>query len=147
MAAALAAAIRGAGRPSKVLGSPRIPEWLALPGFDEYLLGFKDRSLMVDAAGMTAVIPGGNGIFRSTLLCDGRVVGTWKRVVSAEVVRVDVTPLQLLTSAERSRAEEAWLPYAAFLGRSVDVKIRPANSGTAAPLAPSKASTPPTGSG
>ena len=62
--------------------SPRVPEWLALPGFDEYLLGFKDRSLMVDAAGMEAVIPGKNGVFRSTIVRDGRVVGTWKRTLT-----------------------------------------------------------------
>ena len=89
---------------------------MALPGFDEYLLGFKDRSLMVDAAGMEAVIPGKNGVFRSTLVRDGRVVGTWKRTLTAKAVKVEVTPLVRLTKADRQRAEQAWRPYAAFVG-------------------------------
>src|SRR4051794_1683309 len=46
--------------------------WLALPGFDEYLLGYKDRSMMATAADLAAIIPGGNGVFQSTLVRDGR---------------------------------------------------------------------------
>ncbi|MCZ3387415.1 MAG: winged helix DNA-binding domain-containing protein [Actinomycetia bacterium] len=143
MAASLADVLPGS---SGVAAAAVVPEWLALPGFDEYLLGFKDRSLVVDAAGMAAVIPGRNGVFRSTLGRDGRVVGTWKRVVGAKVVTVDVAPLLRLTMGEQRRAEEAWRPYAAFLGRSLDVQIRPTRAGTAASRAPSKGARPPTGS-
>ena len=84
-AAELVAAIGGDRGTSAVHRTPRMDQWWALPGFDEYLLGYKDRSLMVDAAGMEAVIPGKNGIFRSTIVRDGRVMGTWKRAMSAEV--------------------------------------------------------------
>ena len=116
MTAELAGAIGGDRGTSAVHRAPRMDQWMALPGFDEYLLGFKDRSLMVDAAGMEAVIPGKNGVFRSTIVRDGRVVGTWKRAMSAKSVTVDVAPLVRLTKAERQRAEQAWRPYAAFVG-------------------------------
>ncbi|MEE3917705.1 hypothetical protein V2I01_00080 [Micromonospora sp. BRA006-A] len=43
-----------------------------MPGFDEYLLGFKDRSLMLDPAHAAAVVPGNNGVFRSTVVRGGR---------------------------------------------------------------------------
>jgi hypothetical protein len=122
MAAALLDVACGGSPTSGVGDPPQVPEWLALPGFDEYLLGFKDRSLMVDAAGMEAVIPGKNGVFRATLVHEGRVVGTWKRTVTAKAVKVEVTPLARLTKAERQRAENAWRPYAEFLGRALAVQ-------------------------
>jgi hypothetical protein len=100
---------------------PDVPEWLALPGFDEYLLGYKERSLMVDAAGMEAVIPGKNGVFRSTLVRDGRVVATWKRTLTASTVKVEVTSIVRLSKADQRRAEHAWQPFGVFHGRDVVV--------------------------
>ena len=42
---------------------------------------------------MAAVIPGGNGIFRSTVVLNGQVKATWKRTVKK--ARVDVQVLLL----------------------------------------------------
>jgi hypothetical protein len=47
-----------------------------LPGFDPYLLGWKDRSFAVDPAIARQVHPGG-GMIRATAVDDGAVVGTW----------------------------------------------------------------------
>ncbi|HEX3731338.1 MAG TPA: winged helix DNA-binding domain-containing protein [Mycobacteriales bacterium] len=47
-----------------------------LPGFDEYLLGYKDREAILDSAYAGRVVPGGNGVFRPMVICDGRVIGT-----------------------------------------------------------------------
>ena len=100
-----------------------MPEWLALPGFDEYLLGFKDRSLMVDAAGMEAVIPGKNGVFRSTIVRDGRVVGTWKRTSGVKAVTVDVVTLgRGIGRKDRAAVEGALQPFAAFMQRDLVVR-------------------------
>ncbi|WP_030442736.1 winged helix DNA-binding domain-containing protein [Actinoplanes subtropicus] len=94
--------------------------WLALPGFDEYLLGYKDRSLMASPDDLAAIIPGGNGVFQSTLVRDGRVVATWKRVLGPKGVTVTVQPL---SSAPPSAVEKALKPFAAFLGVPLTVKI------------------------
>ncbi|PQZ96153.1 hypothetical protein CQ018_02405 [Arthrobacter sp. MYb227] len=51
---------------------------LALPGFDELILGYKDRWPTLDAAHTQAVTPGKNGIFLRTIVIAGHVVGTWK---------------------------------------------------------------------
>ena len=81
---------------------PRTPELLAahrreaeglflLPGFDEFVLGYADRSCAVPAEFADRIVPGGNGMFRSTVVHRGRVVGTWRwkgsgarRTVAAE---------------------------------------------------------------
>jgi Winged helix DNA-binding domain len=122
LASALLDAATGQSSTSAVHDRPKTPEWLALPGFDEYLLGFKDRSLMVDAAGMDAVIPGKNGVFRATLVRDGGVVGTWKRTLTASTVTVEVTPLVRLGKAARAEAELAWEGFGRFHDRSVRVR-------------------------
>jgi hypothetical protein len=50
-----------------------------LPGFDEYVLGYGDRSPALPPEFATRVVPGGNGMFQSTVVVAGQIVGTWKR--------------------------------------------------------------------
>ncbi|MGY1619385.1 winged helix DNA-binding domain-containing protein [Geodermatophilus sp. SYSU D00691] len=49
-----------------------------LPGFDEYVLGYGDRSAVLAAEHADRIVPGGNGVFRPTVVADGRIVGTWR---------------------------------------------------------------------
>ncbi len=109
---------------SALLGRPLadLDDVLVLPGFDEYLLGYKDRSMMLDDAHKQAIIPGGNGVFQSTIVRAGRVVGTWKRTVGAKAVTVDARPLVELSAADRSRVSAACEPYAAYLGLPLRVR-------------------------
>src|SRR3954454_17135429 len=93
--------------------------WLALPGFDEYMLGYKDRSLMASPDDLGAIIPGGNGVFQSTLVRDGRVVATWTRQLGARGLTVTVLPLRPLPARA---AEKALASFAAFLGVPLTVK-------------------------
>jgi hypothetical protein len=48
-----------------------------LPAFDEWLLGWASRDLVLPAAWVRAVTPGG-GIIRPVAISDGRVFGTWR---------------------------------------------------------------------
>jgi len=52
---------------------------ILVPGFDEVYLGYQDRSLIASAATQSAIVPGGNGVFKPAVLVDGYVVGTWRR--------------------------------------------------------------------
>ena len=98
-----------------------IPEALLLPGFDEYLLGFKDRSLFMRPQDMQAVVPGGNGMFRATAVHRGRVLGTWsKRVLSKKVV-ITVTPLGSVNASTRSAFEAPLADYARYLGKTAEL--------------------------
>jgi hypothetical protein len=67
---------------------PRTPDLLAgcraeargvflLPGFDEFVLGYGDRSAILDPRFADRIVPGGNGMFRPSVVHDGRIVGTW----------------------------------------------------------------------
>jgi Winged helix DNA-binding domain len=48
-----------------------------LPAYDEWLLGWKDRSFTLDPVHARGPLPGG-GIVRPIVLVDGRVAGTWR---------------------------------------------------------------------
>jgi hypothetical protein len=49
-----------------------------LPGFDEFVLGYADRSCAVPPEHADRIVPGGNGMFRATVVTGGRAVGTWR---------------------------------------------------------------------
>ncbi|GIJ27271.1 hypothetical protein Vqi01_24330 [Micromonospora qiuiae] len=103
--------------PTPLLDAPRttVDDVLALPGFDEYLLGYKDRTLMLDPEHKAAIIPGGNGVFQPTVVVGGRVVGTWKRSLAKTRVTLAVQPLADLDPARRTQVEQALGRYADFL--------------------------------
>jgi hypothetical protein len=94
-------------------------DWAALPGFDEYMLGYKDRTMMLDEGHLAAVVPGGNGVFRSTLVHAGRVVATWTRTLGKKAVTVEVQPLATI---DRPAVERALRPYAEFVGLPLQVR-------------------------
>lgn len=83
--------------------APELPDALAehraearglflLPGFDELILGYQDRSATLTAAEEKVLAPGGNGVFKNTVIWRGRAVGTWRRSPRASGPAVEVTP-------------------------------------------------------
>ena len=58
-------------------GVPGQRSVLALPAFDEFLLGYTDRSLVLPRQHAEQVVPGGNGVFKKIIVAGGEVVGTW----------------------------------------------------------------------
>lgn len=90
-----------------------------LPGFDEYLLGYADRSASLAAEYAARVVPGGNGVFMPTIISDGRVVGTWKRTFRKGAMTITPQPFTTLTTAEHDAFAVAAQRYGAFLGMPV----------------------------
>jgi hypothetical protein len=88
-----------------------------LPGFDEYVLGYRDRSAVLAPEHSTAVIPGGNGVFKPTIVVDGEVVGTWGRSIKAGEITIEPVPFARLSGLDPEGLEEAARAYGAFIGR------------------------------
>lgn len=70
-----------------------------LPGFDEYILGYKDRGGVLDAQYANLICPGGNGVFYPTIVSKGQVVGTWKRAFKKGNVMITLRPFTPLDDA------------------------------------------------
>ncbi|GLV59334.1 hypothetical protein KDH_61610 [Dictyobacter sp. S3.2.2.5] len=93
-----------------------------LPGFDEYLLGYKDREAVLAAEHADKIVPGNNGIFLPTLVVAGTVVGTWRRKLGKRSVEVT---LQHFTqhNASKEAVIEASRRYSNFVGLSLSSAI------------------------
>ena len=68
-----------------------------LPGFDEFVLGYGDRDAVLDREFADRIVPGGNGMFRPTVVHDGRVVGTWQWAGRGAKRTVTATPFTVFT--------------------------------------------------
>jgi hypothetical protein len=90
---------------------------LLLPGFDEFLLGYQDRSLVLAPEHANRIVPGGNGVFKKTLVSGGVVVGTWAREGSGPRAAVvfelfdDAKPLGPAARTAFTRAAQRYLAF------------------------------------
>ena len=53
-----------------------MPSALLLPGYDEYLLGYRERSACLAPEHFERVVPGGNGVFLPVVAVEGAAVAT-----------------------------------------------------------------------
>ncbi len=80
---------------------------LLLPGFDELVLGYADRTCTVPAEFADRVVPGGNGMFRATVVSGGRAVATW-RAGRGRARALEVEPFTGLTGEVEAGARAAY---------------------------------------
>jgi hypothetical protein len=95
-----------------------------LPGFDEYLLGYSDRSAVLDPHYARRIAPGGNGVFHPTIVSNGRVVGTWKRTIKKGGVLITAHPFSSLTPDAEEMFARAATKYGQYLGLPATVTGR-----------------------
>lgn len=65
------------------------PTVYLLPGYDEYLLGYKDRSMILRAEYAHTIVPGNNGVFMPIIIIDGQVAGIWKRTIKPKGIDIE----------------------------------------------------------
>jgi hypothetical protein len=99
-----------------------------LPQWDEFLLGYKSRHVTLPPEHFVRVVPGRNMVFKPTLVVDGEVAGTWRRVQKREHVLVEVTPFADLPARRWRDVEQAAATYGTFLGTEAEVvRVAPAD--------------------
>jgi len=113
----------GGGLPTAEPAAPptraRARAFHALPGFDEYLLGYPSRAPALPAEFSARMVPGDNGVFLPMLVSHGTIVGTWKRAITASKVTITPTPFAPLSAAEQTGFEREFRRFARFLGLSL----------------------------
>lgn len=93
-----------------------VPEThLLLPAFDEYFIGYKDRSPLIDMPFAKEVMTV-NGIFNPIMVHNGQITGTWKRTFKKDSVAITVASFKPLKKAAGKAFEPAAQQYAGFLG-------------------------------
>ncbi|MGF7118644.1 winged helix DNA-binding domain-containing protein [Methanobacterium oryzae] len=98
--------------------SPRVH---LLPSFDEYLVGYKDRSAILEK--VHSKNEGIENIMYPTIAIDGQIVGTWKRKFNKNEVIVELKPSIALNAAESNILDEAVHHFGEFLEMPVHTRI------------------------
>lgn len=92
-----------------------------LPGFDEYLLGYTDRSAIMDLQ-YARTLNQGNAMFMSTIVVNGKIIGSWKRVLKKDGVTIEAKSLEnKFTITEKAKIKAESKKYARFLGMKAQV--------------------------
>jgi len=86
-----------------------------LPGFDQYLLGYTDRSASLAPEYAPRIVPGGNGLFLPSMVKGGQIIGTWKRVIKKNAVTLTSEPFQPLTPADQKAFAAQARRYGTFI--------------------------------
>jgi hypothetical protein len=97
-----------------------VPRVILLSGFDEYLLGYRDRSAVLAPEHSDRIVPGGNGMFFPTIVSKGRVIGTWRKKLTSRSVSIETDPFSALGTTDRTALGRAATGYAAYLGRTIE---------------------------
>lgn len=93
-----------------------------LPGFDEYLLGYTDRSAVLAVEHAAKIIPGNNGMFMPTIIIDGQIVGIWKRTITKRAVVIQLTAFEALKPTDYTKIAAIAARYGEYLGLPVDLR-------------------------
>ena len=93
-----------------------------LPNYDEYFIGFKDRSAsgkVSKQAGRDANDP---GFIANVIILAGQLVGGWKRTLKKDAVILELNLITKLTKTENRALMAAIEQYGTFLGLPVQLE-------------------------
>jgi hypothetical protein len=93
-----------------------------LPAFDIYLLGYKDRDLVVPREYAKRINAGG-GMLHPTLLVNGRAVGTWKSERRKGQMVVSVEPFEPLAPEVYAGLEAEIADVGRFLEVAITMRV------------------------
>jgi hypothetical protein len=87
-----------------------------LPNYDEYFIGFKDRSAIAKIAETAGVKSDDPSLIAHIVILDGQVVGGWRRTIKKDAVLVELNLFAKLTEFENQAINQALEKYGRFLG-------------------------------
>ncbi len=90
-----------------------------LPNYDEYFIGYKDRSAVGERVGHTDPVTGGDAGITHVAFIDGQLVGQWKRLTDKKHAIVDIRLRTRLTADEMDALESVAQSFSRFLGQPV----------------------------
>ena len=94
-----------------------------LPNYDEYTVGYKDRSAIFDGAHSDKLSAFRESILTQTILIGGEIAGTWKRTIKKNEVIVEAAPFMTLKKAETQAITSAIEGYGKFLGLPTKIQL------------------------
>ena len=108
--------------PEETLGPAPTSVAFLLPAYDEFVVGYQDRSATL-APQYAALVKNANGLGASVLY-DGQVIGTWTREVKRAGVTIHTVAFAPWPDPVQQAVREAAAHYGAFIGQSAVLNVR-----------------------
>ncbi len=87
--------------------------------YDEYFIGYTDRSLIMDEENKKKMAAVGNALLTSLIVINGKIEGSWKRKLKKDKIEIKLNTFRNLNLSEKSQVNEAVKDYEKFLGLPV----------------------------
>ncbi|HKN65400.1 MAG TPA: winged helix DNA-binding domain-containing protein [Gemmatimonadaceae bacterium] len=94
-----------------------------LPNYDEYFIGFRNRSAIGQRVRATSTVTGGSALIPHVIVVNGELVGVWRRALEKDRVVVTLEAHTELTRREVDRVAAEARRFGEFVGRPVEVRI------------------------
>jgi hypothetical protein len=91
-----------------------------LPAFDEYVIGYRDRSAFFQPDEVSRVIST-NGVFYPVIVAGGRVQGIWKRTTGKDRVVVELDPFRAFTGKMLKAINDSVGLFGNFTGKKAEI--------------------------
>jgi hypothetical protein len=92
-----------------------------LPNYDEYFIGFRDRSAIAQAVRKEEMYEQGDALSAHIFIIDGQVVGGWRRTMKPKSVLIELNPVVRLTKDQRTAVEREARRLGDFLELPIEV--------------------------
>ena len=99
----------------KLTAKEKGPTVFLLSNYDEYTVGYTDRSDIFDIQHNKKLDPRGYFIFNHVIVLNGLVAGSWKRTMNKNSAVVELHPFRPLTKADEQAVDSAIDQYSKFL--------------------------------
>lgn len=111
-------------KPDEKAGEDKSQSAFLLSIYDEYTIAYKDRSAMSEGRpqDIETMLSMGNAL-TSVLVINGKVAGTWKRILEKDRVEIKLSPFRALSPAEKDSVHAAADRYGSFWNLKVDLNF------------------------
>lgn len=96
-----------------------------LPNYDEYFIGFKNRSAIGKRLNSTDIVMGRDALTPHVIVVDGQLVGGWKRTLTKTAVVVELRVRADLRASEKQAVVVAAQAFGDFLELPVELRRAP----------------------
>jgi hypothetical protein len=91
------------------------PSAYLLPNYDEYTVGYRDRSAIFDGSHIEKLSAFRESILTQVIIINGEVSGTWKRTLKRNTVTIELAAFTALTREQNQAVVAAAQRYGNFL--------------------------------
>ena len=102
--------------PRKLHPERQIQDSFLMPDYDEYGMGYRDRTVLRVKEDDFKHFTGENPAFNRMIIINGKITGTWKRTIKNKNLRIETVPFRPLSKASQKVLKKSIQKYCVFIG-------------------------------